>query len=138
MAKKQSVMDYRHDIFDRLEDTTVSNQLYNAHAVIGRLKQDSYQHFNTGSGQFQKWNEECADLDEKLRKFSLPLKLGGEDPIVLLEKFISQFEHSERRFRQVLDEDPVPQPYHKSKSFLTDFWLDALLRFAVSATLARN
>ena len=54
---------------------------------------------------------------------------------MLLERFIVQFEHAERRFRQVLDEDPVPQPYHESKSFPTDFWLNALFRFAVNATL---
>ena len=128
-------MGYRHDISDRLEATTATHELYNAHAVIGRLRNDAYQYFKEGSAQFEKWNKECLDLDCQLRKFSLPLQLGGEEPVVLLERFIVQFEHAERRFREVLNEDPVPEPYHESKSFPTDFWLNALFRFAVNATL---
>ncbi len=135
MARKKGLMGYRHGIFDRLETTTATDELYNARAVIGRLRHDAYQYFEEGSAQFEKWNKECLDLDGLLRKFSLPLQHGGEDSVVLLECFIVQFEHAERRFRQVLDEDPVPQPYHESKSFPTDFWLNALFRFAVNATL---
>lgn len=135
MARRKGVMKYRHDIFDRLEATTATHELCNAHAVIGRLQDDAYQYFKEGSDQFEKWNNECLDLDSRLRKFTLPLQYGGEEPVVLLEKFIVQFEHVERRFRQLLNEDPVPQPYHESKSFPTDFWLNALFRFAVNATL---
>ena len=135
MARRKGIMKYKHDIFDRLEATTATDELYNARAVIGRLRDDAYQYFEKGSDQFEKWNEECLDLDCQLRSLLLPLQHGGEDPIVLLERFIVQFEHAERRFRQVLDEDPVPQPYHESKSFPTDFWLNAFFRFAVNATL---
>ena len=56
-------------------------------------------------------------------------------PIVLLEKFIIQFEHAERRLRQVLDENPVPESYQDSHTFQADFGLNALFRFAVNATL---
>ena len=135
MARRKGLMGYRHDIFDRLEATTATDELYNAHAVIGRLQNDAYRYFEKGSAQFEKWNKECLDLDCQLRKFSLPLQLGGEEPVVLLGRFIVQFEHAERRFREVLNEDPVPEPYHESKSFPTDFWLNALFRFAVNATL---
>ncbi len=135
MPGRKGLMGYRHDISDRLEATTATHELYNAHAVIGRLRNDAYQYFKEGSAQFEKWNKECLDLDCQLRKFPLPLQLGGEEPVVLLERFIVQFEHAERRFREVLNEDPVPEPYHESKSFPTDFWLNALFRFAVNATL---
>lgn len=135
MARKKGLMTYQHDIFDRLEDTTVSEQLYNAHAVIGRLRDNAYQYFEEGSTQFEKWDKECIDLDNHLRKFSRPLKKGEEVPIVLLEKFIVQFEHAERRLRQVLNENPIPECYQNSATFETDSWLNTLLRFAVYATL---
>ena len=128
-------MSYRHDIFDRLEATTATDELANARAVIGRLRNDAYQYFEEGSAQFEKWNKECLGLDCQLRKFSLSLQHGGEEPVVLLKSFIVQFEHAERRFREVLNEDPVPEPYHESKSCPTDSWLNALFRFAVNATM---
>ena len=74
MARRKGIMKYKHDIFDRLEATTATDELYNARAVIGRLRDDAYQYFEKGSDQFEKWNEECLDLDCQLRSFLLPLQ----------------------------------------------------------------
>ena len=47
-------MKYRHDLFDRLEATTAIEELYNARAVIGRLRNDAYHYFEEGSAPFEK------------------------------------------------------------------------------------
>ena len=135
MAKKKGLMKHKHDIFDRIKGTTSDAQIYDAHAVIGRLRDDGYKYFEKGSASFEKWEKECLTLNDIVRKFSHPEQKDPEKRIVLLEESIDQFEHAERRFRQVLAENPTPESYQESANFATDFWLGALFRFFVYAIL---
>ena len=134
MAKK-SVMDYRHDIFDRYKSSTSIDQTYNAIAAIGRVQNDCYRYFKKGSAPFRKWNTECNNLFNLLNKIPVLVRTEKKDAIDVLEEFISEFEHVERRLRQLLDHKSVPETARQGFKNDTDLWLNSAFRFAVYALL---
>lgn len=135
MARKKGLMSHKHDIFDRLELTTSVDQTYNAIAVICRLKDDAYQYFNEDSKSLKKWNEECNRLRQLFDKFSCSIREDKKKIVDLLEEFIEEFEHVERRLRQLLDHKGISESDRRDISNATTSWLDALLRFSVYALL---
>lgn len=135
MAKKRGKIDHRHDLFDRRRRTTSSEQRYNTIAVLQRLQDDSYRYFDVDSKPFKKWNKECINLYKLLTKTShLLLKDEIEIP-ELLEQFIDEFEHVERRLRQLLDHNSISDAHRQVYKNHTDSWLNAIFRFTVYATL---
>ncbi len=135
MAKKKSIMDYRHDIFDRYKSSTSIDQTYNASAAIGRLHDDCYQYFKEGSAPFRKWHTECNNLFNLLNKAPNLVHAKKNDAIDVLEEFINEFEHVERRLRQLLHHKSVPETDRQRLKNATDFWLNSAFRFAVYALL---
>ena len=55
------------------------------------------------------------------------------DAFAILEGFIDSFEHTERRFRQILDIDSIPDAEREQIVELTWNWFSVILRFSVYA-----
>ena len=81
MAKEKTVMDNKHDIFDRYKSSTSIDQTYNAIAAIGRLRDDCYRYFRKGSKPFRKWHTECNDLFNLLNKVPVLVRMEKRTPL---------------------------------------------------------
>jgi len=135
MAKKKGKMGHRHDLFDRRNLTDSNDQSYNVVAVLSRLQADSYQYFKVDSKPHKKWNKECVNLYKVITNTRHLLLKGEIDMAGLLEEFIDQFEHVERRMRQLLDHNSISEAHRQVYKNRTDSWLNAIFRFTVYATL---
>lgn len=83
----------------------------------------------------KKWNKECVNLYKVITNTRHLLLKGEVDMAGLLEEFIDQFEHVERRMRQLLDHNSISEAHRQVYKNHTDSWLNAIFRFTVYATL---
>ena len=138
MARKKSNMKDRHDIFDRYKYSTSMKQGYNAREMMAQLQHDSYRYFKKDSKPFKRWHKACIALWWLINDASYSTHVKKKKTVDLLGKFIGEFEHVERRFRQMLDDKSIPESKRQNFKNATDFRLNSIFRFAIYALLLEN
>lgn len=138
MAKRTGVMKSKLDIYDRLNSSTSVIQLRNARGVVERLRDDRWQYFEEGSNAFNRWRQGCDELYQFINLIPASLHIAGREMDAVLEKFIEAFEHHERRFREMLEANSIPDSSREQIVTTVSFWFDALFRFSVYAILLEH
>ena len=135
MARKKGRMAFSHDNFDRYKSSTSREQNYKAVTEIAWLQHDSHQYFKQDSGALKKWQKECIELYSLVNEFSFSMHVKEKSIADLLEGFIHEFEHVERRLRELLNHKSIPKLARQSYKDATDLRLNSCFRFAVYALL---
>lgn len=138
MARKKNNMKDRHDIFDRYKDSTSMEQSYNTIETIAQLQHDSWQYFKKDSKPFKRWHKACIALWRLINDASYSTHVKKKKTSDLLEQFICEFEHVERRFRQLLDKKSIPEAERQNFKNITDSRLNSIFRFAIYALLLES
>ncbi len=120
-------------LFKQLRFSTAEEQIDNATAAIELLKDEASRHFDEGSQPFRRWHRGCDELWMSVDGFLAKSRVFRVDAFAILEGFIDSFEHTERRFRQILDIDSIPDAEREQIVELTWNWFSVILRFSVYA-----
>jgi len=135
MTRKKGRMAFSHDNFDRYKSSTSREQIYKATEEIAWLQHASHHYFRKDSGAFKKWQRECIKLYTLVSEFSFSMHVKKSSFADLLEEFIHEFEHVERRLRELLHHRSIPERVRQSYKDATDLRLNSCFRFAVYALL---
>ena len=120
-------------LFKQLRASTAEEQIDNATVAIELLKDEASRHFGEGSSPFSRWQRGCDELWMSVDGFLAKSRVFQVDVFAILEEFIDSFEHNERRFRQILDIDSIPDGDREQIIEQTWNWFSVILRFAVYA-----
>ena len=137
MARKKSKMKDRHDIFDRYKYSTSKEQAYNANEMLCLLQHDSYRYFEKDSKPFKRWHKACIALWWLIADAPYSTHVKKKKTVDLINQFIDQFEHEERRLRQLLRKSK-PKDERQNFKNATDFRLNSIFRFVIYALLLEN
>ncbi|MDE0078896.1 MAG: hypothetical protein OXO50_15355 [Caldilineaceae bacterium] len=120
-------------LFKQLKSSTAEEQIENARVAIELLKDEASRHFGEGSSPFSRWQRGCDELWVSVNGFLAKSRVFQVGAFAILEEFIESFEHTERRFRQILNIDSIPDADREQIIEQTWNWFSVILRFAVYA-----
>lgn len=133
MAKKNSIMASSHDGFNRYKSSKAREQAYQVEETLAHLQSCCHRHFEKDTDPSNKWQKECIGLYKLFVKIPWSVHVKKEDNICMLEEFIDEFEHAERRLRQLIRS--VPETGQQDLKNKTNRLLNSIFRFAVYSVL---
>ena len=120
-------------LFKKLKSSTAEEQIGNATVAIDLLGDEADRHFEEGSEPFRRWQRGCDELWESVDGFLAKSRVFDVDTFDILEEFIDSFEHTERRFHQILYIDSISDADREPIIEQTWSWFSVILRFAIYA-----
>ncbi len=120
-------------LFKKLKSSTAEEQIENAIAAIDLLGDEADQHFEEGSEPFARWQRGCDELSMSVNEFLAKSRVFRVEAIDIVEEFIDNFEHTERRFHQILYVDSISDADREQIIEQTWNWFSIILRFAIYA-----
>ena len=120
-------------LFKKLKSSTAKEQIENAIAAIDLLGDEADQHFEEGSEAFARWQRGCDELSMPVNEFLAKSRVFKVEAIDILAEFIDNFEHTERRFHQILYVDSISYADREQIIKQTWNWFSIILRFAIYA-----
>ena len=121
-----------------LKSATSSDEIYNAIAVIQRIRDDGLVYFKEDEVAGSRWARGCNDLISLISKFSYRLRVEKIDFAELLWEFTNEFDHAEKRLHQTLYCDTIPK--EQRAQIIGEIWdfFSLALRFSVRGALLEH
>ena len=126
------------DVLKPLKSTTSADEIYNAIAVMQRIRNDGLTYFKENEVAGSRWARGCNDLISLINKFSYRLQVEKIDIAEVLWDFTEEFDHTEKRLHQLLYCDAITED--QRTQIIGNVWdlLSVALRFSVRGALLEH